>query len=60
MWEFLTLSHVCGIPIHTDVIKLGYFLPLICLMLIYLDKPEEPRSVEENFFFPHKTKLDMS
>ena len=36
------------------VIKLLFdFLPFICFMsILFLDKPEEPRWVEDNFFFP--------
>ena len=41
-------------PVH--VIKLLYdFLLLISLMSIYfLDQPEEPKRVEENFFLPSR------
>ena len=38
-----SLTHVCGVPTHTYVMKSGYFLLLICLMSIWLlDWRKEP------------------
>ena len=45
-FPFLSLNlHVCVVPIHMCVIKFGYFLLLIYLMLIWLlDQLKKPKS----------------